>query len=107
MYRLTLIFCLLASAGCQIAGKPGALATNTIDMQSVVEKLVPIGTPIEEAVKIMQDAGFSVNRVTTGQGSGRKNEPATQSNVIEATTDGIECYRSKIQTGLFSEQWVV
>ena len=75
-------------------------------MKSVVENLVPVGTPVDEAVKVMQESGFSVHRNTSGQGSGNS-ESATPLNVIDPPARQITCYRSKLRTGPFPDQWQV
>ena len=106
MYRLTFVFCALAIAGCQLTKKPKTTAITYKGMKSVVENLVPVGTPVDEAVKIMQEARFSVHRSTSGQGSGNS-KPATPLNVIDPPTRQITCYRSKLRTGPFREQWQV
>ena len=106
MYRLTFVFFALAIAGCQLAKKSKATAGTYKGMKSVVENLVPVGTPVDEAVKVMQESGFSVHRNTSGQGSGNS-EPAAPLNVIDPPARQITCYRSKLRTGPFPEQWQV
>ena len=106
MYRFTFIFCAFVIAVCQLSKTPRATAITYKGMRSVVENLVPIGTPVDEAVKIMQESGFSVHRMTSGEGSGNS-EPATQLNVLDSATRRITCCRSKLRTGPFPEQWQV